>query len=153
MFEIGSLIKHQLVAHLVLGIALRSVLDSLRKSVDSKVSYHYLNLCVFSIVANFYVNFEVLLSWMFADVYVRYSSSGAVHGPCNRVATILQPYIADFTSSWNSCWNGLFNWASPCPDFIKSKRAQHGQLAFCRAACFWTVIYWNHGGNYHKKLK
>jgi CCR4-NOT transcription complex subunit 1 len=35
--KIGSLIKHQLVAHLALGIALRGVLDSLRKSVDSKV--------------------------------------------------------------------------------------------------------------------
>ncbi|ONL92550.1 transcription regulator [Zea mays] len=33
----GSLIKHQLVAHLALGIALRGVLDSLRKSVDSKM--------------------------------------------------------------------------------------------------------------------
>jgi len=35
--KIGSLIKHQLVAHLALGIALRGVLDALRKSVDSKV--------------------------------------------------------------------------------------------------------------------
>ncbi|PWZ58289.1 CCR4-NOT transcription complex subunit 1 [Zea mays] len=35
--KIGSLIKHQLVAHLALGIALRGVLDSLRKSVDSKM--------------------------------------------------------------------------------------------------------------------
>ncbi|KAM0926260.1 hypothetical protein ACQ4PT_003393 [Festuca glaucescens] len=33
----GSLIKHQLVAHLGLGIALRAVLDALRKSVDSKM--------------------------------------------------------------------------------------------------------------------
>ena len=33
----GSLIKHQLVTHLALGIALRGVLDALRKSVDSKV--------------------------------------------------------------------------------------------------------------------
>ncbi|KAL6645362.1 hypothetical protein ACP70R_016970 [Stipagrostis hirtigluma subsp. patula] len=33
----GSLIKHQLVAHLGLGIALRGVLDALRKSVDSKM--------------------------------------------------------------------------------------------------------------------
>ncbi|XP_062209520.1 uncharacterized protein LOC133911335 isoform X2 [Phragmites australis] len=33
----GSLIKHQLVAHLALGIALRGVLDALRKSVDSKM--------------------------------------------------------------------------------------------------------------------
>ncbi|KAG8083808.1 hypothetical protein GUJ93_ZPchr0010g10249 [Zizania palustris] len=33
----GSLIKHQLVAHLGLGIALRSVLDALRKSIDSKM--------------------------------------------------------------------------------------------------------------------
>ncbi|CAM0956224.1 unnamed protein product [Alopecurus aequalis] len=34
---IGSLIKHQLVAHLALGIALRSVLDALRKPIDSKM--------------------------------------------------------------------------------------------------------------------
>ncbi|WVZ55056.1 hypothetical protein U9M48_005770 [Paspalum notatum var. saurae] len=33
----GSVIKHQLVAHLALGIALRGVLDALRKSVDSKM--------------------------------------------------------------------------------------------------------------------
>ncbi|VAI11395.1 unnamed protein product [Triticum turgidum subsp. durum] len=33
----GSLIKHELVAHLGLGIALRAVLDALRKSVDSKM--------------------------------------------------------------------------------------------------------------------
>jgi len=33
----GSLIKHQLVAHLGLGIALRAVLDALRKSIDSKM--------------------------------------------------------------------------------------------------------------------
>ncbi|XXG66487.1 hypothetical protein AAC387_Pa06g0046 [Persea americana] len=33
----GSLIKHQLVSHLTLGIALRVVLDALRKSVDSKM--------------------------------------------------------------------------------------------------------------------
>jgi CCR4-NOT transcription complex subunit 1 len=33
----GSVIKHQLVAHLALGIALRGVLDALRKSIDSKM--------------------------------------------------------------------------------------------------------------------
>ncbi|KAL5217094.1 hypothetical protein ABZP36_017778 [Zizania latifolia] len=33
----GSLIKHHLVIHLGLGIALRAVLDALRKSVDSKM--------------------------------------------------------------------------------------------------------------------
>ncbi|KAK1261309.1 hypothetical protein QJS04_geneDACA021630 [Acorus gramineus] len=33
----GSLIKHQLVTHLTLGVALRAVLDALRKSVDSKM--------------------------------------------------------------------------------------------------------------------
>ncbi|XP_062201118.1 uncharacterized protein LOC133903692 isoform X2 [Phragmites australis] len=33
----GSVIKHQLVAHLTLGIALRGVLDALRKSIDSKM--------------------------------------------------------------------------------------------------------------------
>ncbi|GER44883.1 transcription regulators [Striga asiatica] len=33
----GSLIKHQLVTHLTLGIALRAVLDSLRKPSDSKM--------------------------------------------------------------------------------------------------------------------
>jgi hypothetical protein len=60
MFEIGSLIKHQLVAHLGLGIALRNVLDALRKSIDSKVRYHYIIPCVIAILANFYVNFELL---------------------------------------------------------------------------------------------
>lgn len=35
----GSLIKHQLVTHLTLGIALRAVLDALRKPVDSKVRF------------------------------------------------------------------------------------------------------------------
>ncbi|KAA8539793.1 hypothetical protein F0562_026485 [Nyssa sinensis] len=34
---IGSLIKHQLVTHLTLGIAIRSVLDALRKPTDSKI--------------------------------------------------------------------------------------------------------------------
>ncbi|KAK9292656.1 hypothetical protein L1049_020633 [Liquidambar formosana] len=34
---LGSLIKHQLVTHLTLGIALRSVLDALRKPSDSKL--------------------------------------------------------------------------------------------------------------------
>lgn len=38
----GSLIKHQLVTHLTLGIALRAVLDALRKPADSKV-------CIFPI--------------------------------------------------------------------------------------------------------
>ncbi|XP_077245049.1 uncharacterized protein LOC143885003 isoform X2 [Tasmannia lanceolata] len=33
----GSLIKHQLVSHLTLGIALRCILDALRKSDDSKM--------------------------------------------------------------------------------------------------------------------
>ncbi|KAM0934312.1 putative CCR4-Not complex component, Not1, MIF4G-like domain superfamily [Dioscorea sansibarensis] len=33
----GSLIKHHLVTHLALGIALRAVLDALRRSVDSKM--------------------------------------------------------------------------------------------------------------------
>ncbi|KAI3444740.1 hypothetical protein Pfo_001405 [Paulownia fortunei] len=33
----GSLIKHQLVSHLTLGIALRAVLDALRKPADSKM--------------------------------------------------------------------------------------------------------------------
>lgn len=33
----GSVIKHQLVTHLTLGIALRGVLDALRKPADSKV--------------------------------------------------------------------------------------------------------------------
>jgi len=33
----GSVIKHQLVTHLSLGIALRYVLDALRKPADSKV--------------------------------------------------------------------------------------------------------------------
>ncbi|KAK3001360.1 hypothetical protein RJ639_021139, partial [Escallonia herrerae] len=34
---VGSLIKHQLVTHLTLGIALRSVLDALRKPKDTKI--------------------------------------------------------------------------------------------------------------------
>ncbi|XP_059666940.1 uncharacterized protein LOC132312554 isoform X2 [Cornus florida] len=34
---IGSLIKHQLVTHITLGIAIRSVLDALRKPTDSKI--------------------------------------------------------------------------------------------------------------------
>ncbi|KAK6926413.1 CCR4-NOT transcription complex subunit 1, HEAT repeat, partial [Dillenia turbinata] len=34
---LGSLIKHQLVTHLTLGIALRGVLDALRKPTDSKI--------------------------------------------------------------------------------------------------------------------
>lgn len=33
----GSVIKHKLVGHITLGVALRNVLDALRKSVDSKV--------------------------------------------------------------------------------------------------------------------
>jgi hypothetical protein len=37
LLEIGSVIKHQLVSHLTLGIALRGVLDALRKNIDSKV--------------------------------------------------------------------------------------------------------------------
>lgn len=36
-FFSGSVIKHQLVTHLTLGIALRGVLDALRKPADSKV--------------------------------------------------------------------------------------------------------------------
>ncbi|CAI9769351.1 unnamed protein product [Fraxinus pennsylvanica] len=36
-FLFGSLIKHQLVTHLTLGIALRAVLDGLRKPADSKM--------------------------------------------------------------------------------------------------------------------
>lgn len=37
----GSVIKHQLVTHLSLGIALRYVLDALRKPADSKVCVVY----------------------------------------------------------------------------------------------------------------
>lgn len=33
----GLLIKYQLVTHITLGIALRAVLDALRKPADSKV--------------------------------------------------------------------------------------------------------------------
>lgn len=36
--DAGSVIKHQLVSHLTLGIALRGVLDALRKPADSKVT-------------------------------------------------------------------------------------------------------------------
>ncbi|XP_042042014.1 uncharacterized protein LOC121787367 [Salvia splendens] len=35
----GSVIKHQLVTHLMLGIALRAVLDTLRKPEDSKMIF------------------------------------------------------------------------------------------------------------------
>jgi hypothetical protein len=37
----GSVIKHQLVTHLTLGIALRGVLDALRKPADSKVGINF----------------------------------------------------------------------------------------------------------------
>ena len=37
----GLLIKNQLVTHLTLGIALRAVLDALRKPADSKVSTNF----------------------------------------------------------------------------------------------------------------
>lgn len=36
---IGSLVKHQLVSSVILGQALRCVLDALRKPVDSKVKF------------------------------------------------------------------------------------------------------------------
>lgn len=42
-FFTGSLIKHQLVTHLTLGIALRAVLDALRKPADSKVGVIFTN--------------------------------------------------------------------------------------------------------------
>lgn len=48
---LGSVIKHQLVTHLPLGIALRGVLDALRKPADSKVcviSYHLFFHCFLS---------------------------------------------------------------------------------------------------------
>lgn len=45
-FEIaGLLIKNKLLTHLTLGIALRSVLDALRKPADSKVSSNFLLIC------------------------------------------------------------------------------------------------------------
>lgn len=37
LYILGSVIKHHLVTHLSLGIALRYVLDALRKPADSKV--------------------------------------------------------------------------------------------------------------------
>lgn len=37
LYASGSVIKNQLVTHLSLGIALRYVLDALRKPADSKV--------------------------------------------------------------------------------------------------------------------
>ncbi|RWW03709.1 hypothetical protein GW17_00033108, partial [Ensete ventricosum] len=46
----GSLIKHQLVTHLALGIALRGVLDALRKSVDSKVRKFCLKFPLFPLI-------------------------------------------------------------------------------------------------------
>lgn len=50
----GSLIKHQLVTHLTLGIALRTVLDALRKPADSKV-YTNFNDIVRYIIGSFFV--------------------------------------------------------------------------------------------------
>jgi hypothetical protein len=98
LLEIGSVIKHQLVSHLTLGIALRGVLDALRKNIDSKVCYGYsFLLSVNSIVQSCTSN-----GMLVADVYIRHNSAGAVYGTCNCVAAILQPYSADFTSSWNT---------------------------------------------------
>ena len=45
----GSLIQHQLVTHLTLGIALRAVLDALRKPVDSKVGLTFWNFYSFQV--------------------------------------------------------------------------------------------------------
>jgi hypothetical protein len=72
LLEIGSVIKHQLVSHLTLGIALRGVLDALRKNIDSKVWLLSL-LSVNSIIQCCTSN-----GMMVADVYIRYNSAGAV---------------------------------------------------------------------------
>ena len=44
---LGSVIKNQLVTHLTLGIALRAVLDALRKPADSKVFTLYLSTVIY----------------------------------------------------------------------------------------------------------
>lgn len=97
MFEIGSLIKHQLVAHLGLGVALRSVLDALRKSIDSKVSWYYLmNLYIVSIMSvNFYVTSGLLVAWwlqmfMFGTTALEQFMDRVIEWPqyCNHILQI-----------------------------------------------------------------
>lgn len=76
----GSLIKHQLVTHLTLGIALRGVLDALRKPTDSKVSI------------NFSMSFFHCLLSMF-DTFMRFSVR----------YSLLEQRL------WSSFWTGLQN--------------------------------------------
>jgi hypothetical protein len=81
--DIGSVIKHQLVAHLALGIALRGVLDALRKSIDSKVCLWLFSFsCIYSPPLLIYEN-STSDCMMVADVYVWYNSVGAVYGASN----------------------------------------------------------------------
>ena len=85
---------------------------------------------------------------MVADVYVWYNSVGAVYGSSNWVATVLQPYTADFTSSRNTCWISFCYWASTCQDIIESKWAEFGAYASCGSAGFWFTVYWKHRGTF-----
>lgn len=76
----GLLIKNQLVTHLTLGIALRAVLDALRKPADSKVSIEHL------IMMLIYVNTFVLINdeiCFYADVCIWYNGSRQVYGSPN----------------------------------------------------------------------
>lgn len=73
----GSLIKHQLVTHLSLGMALRFVLDALRKPAESKV-------CVFLRGHIFQISFDfdicLIVPSYLTDVFVWKSGIGAVCG-------------------------------------------------------------------------
>lgn len=88
----GLLIKHQLVTHLALGIALRGVLDALRKSIDSKANNRLMKLLYLCFLES-----TLSYKFLFADVYVWYKSFGAVHGSFGGMATILQSYFADIS--------------------------------------------------------
>lgn len=68
-FAAGSLIKHQLVSHITLGIALRVVLDALRKSVDSKVSVSLFFLVIISDFSQHFV-FHKILCWILLITFV-----------------------------------------------------------------------------------
>lgn len=81
-FAAGSLIKHQLVSHLTLGIALRVVLDALRKSVDSKVTFS--GFCFFfsdfiqHFVFHKFLCWILLITFVLADVCIWGQGLGAV---------------------------------------------------------------------------
>lgn len=62
----GSIIKHQLISSLTLGVALRAVLDSLRKPSDSKV---WILLRVISVPQAFYCKISDIGPW-FMQMYL-----------------------------------------------------------------------------------